>query len=281
MSAAGFTLREGWRSHRRSGLAGALAVLSLAVLSGFVCVFAGAQQSLTLARQRLLSGFELEAFVEPARERLLGVLADSLRRRPDVREVVVIDKQRAAERFVERHGEEILGLLEENPLPASLIVRYRRESVTADRLAREAEEITELDAISEVVYEGDVMRDVEELSVRLRLVALAAGAFVLVISVVLTLQSVRVAARTGREWARAVMLVGGRRKQVRAPLAMGGAFTGLFGGLIGAGIAGSLQWLLSGSPWIVPPDPRVLVAAGLLPVLLGVLGAAPSWPREP
>ncbi len=270
----GFILREGWVAWRRSGLAGNLAMIALAVVSAFIMLFSGFQQTVDIARDRLLGGFEIEAFLQPGRERNLDEVSTRLGNRDGVREVETITREQAAELFAERHGEDLTGLLAENPLPASVILRYDPGAISADRLAMEADEIIADPDIEDVAFEGELLARFEQLSGQVLLIAGIAGAVIVLISVLLTVQAVKVAAKTGESWARAVFLVGGTHGQVRGPLAVSGLLMGLFGGLIGVLLIGGAQWFLASSPWIATPALRAIVSALVLPALVGWLGAA-------
>ncbi|MCB2211983.1 permease-like cell division protein FtsX [bacterium] len=270
----GFILREGWVAWRRSGLAGNLAMIALAIVSAFIMLFSGFQQTVDIARDRLLGGFEIEAFLQPGRERNLDEVSTRLGNRDGVREIETITREQAAELFAERHGEDLTGLLAENPLPASVILRYDPGAISADRLAMEADEISADPDIEDVAFEGELLARFEQLSGQVLLIAGIAGAVIVLLSVLLTVQAVKVAAKTGESWARAVFLVGGSHGQVRGPLAVSGLLMGLFGGLIGVAVIGGAQWLLASSPWIATPALRAILAALALPALVGWLGAA-------
>ncbi|GBE29927.1 MAG TPA: hypothetical protein ENH10_06120 [Bacteroidetes bacterium] len=277
MSFAGFMVREGWRAWRRSTLAGGLAVASLMILASSLLIFWGLHQSVEIARDSLLGGFEIEAFVTPGRERNLTEVSARLASRDGVASADTVTKEQAAELFAERHGEDLVALLEENPLPASVILSYDPGAITAERLALEASEILADPDIEDVAFEGELLSRFEEVSDRTLLIAGTVGAVIMLISILLTMQSVRIAARTGESWAKAVFLIGGTRGQVGRPLAVSGMISGLLGGGIGVLLVTVTQSLLASSKWVASPDWRAMVVALALPVLVGWLSASGAW----
>ncbi|MFH0883087.1 MAG: permease-like cell division protein FtsX [bacterium] len=275
-----FILREALRALIRSGLAGWLAILSMAAVAGFCSSVWGARQALEAAREGLLAQFELEAFVRPGREEKLHELGKWMRAREGVVEVVEVNKAMAAERFSERFGKEMFDLLDHNPLPVSLIVKYDPKVVNVKWITLEAQVLADHPDIEEVAYEGELLGKLEDLGTRLSMGLLIVAAVIAGIAIFLTFQSVRVAIRSGLAWARAVRLVGGTERQVRQPFVIAGILAGLFGGVLGAGLVGAVQFLLAQSGAVPVPQPIALLAVLVLTMLIGALGSAAAIGRR-
>ncbi len=275
-----FILREAMRALVRSGLAGWLAILSLAAVAGFCSSVWGARQALEAAREGLLARFELEAFVRPGRESKLHELGEWMRAREGVTEVIEVNKAMAAERFSERYGSEMFDLLDHNPLPVSLIVKYDPKVVNVKWITLEAQVLQDHPDIEEVAYEGELLSKLEDLGARLSMGLLIVVAVIAGIAVFLTFQSVRVAIRSGLAWARAVRLVGGTEGQVRQPFVTAGILAGLIGGILGAGLVGAVQLLLAQSGAVPIPQPVALAAVLVLTMLIGALGSAAAIGRR-
>jgi cell division transport system permease protein len=275
-----FILREAQRALVRSGLAGWLAILSLTTVAAFLSAAWGAHQALEATRQGLLAQFELEAFVRPGREAQLDELAQWIEGREGVLEVREIDKEDAAQRFAERFGGEMFDLLEENPLPVSLIVRYDPTVVSLQWIDLEAEIIADHEDIEEVAYEGELLAQLEALGARVSMSLLLVAAVIAGIALFLTFQSVRVAIRTGIAWAHAVRLVGGTERQVHQPFVTAGLLAGLMGGVFGATVVGFAQWALSQGGVIQPPDLPILGAVIGITTLVSALGASAAIGRH-
>lgn len=280
MKRIAFIFREAQRALARSGLAGWLSVASLITVAAFLSVAWGAHQALEATRAGLLAQFEIEAFVLPGREDKLDELAEWIRGREGVLEVREIDKAAAAKRFEERFGGELFDLLQENPLPVSLIIRYDPTLVSLQWIDLEAEIIADHEDIEEVAYEGELLARLEELGAKVSLVLMGVAAVIAGVAIFLTFQSVRVAIRSGLAWAHAVRLVGGTERQVRQPFIVAGLLAGLFGGLVGGGSVALAQWVLAQGGAVQPPDFIVLGIIALLTVLVGSLGAAAAIGRH-
>jgi len=275
-----FILREALRALVRSGLAGWLAILSLAAVAAFLSSVQAGRQTLDSAREGLLARFELEAFVRAGREDKLQELAQWMQDREGVTEVLIIDKEMAAERFAERFGGELFDLLEENPLPVSLVVRYDPKLVNVKWITLEAQVLADHPDIEDVAYEGELLGELEKLGTRLSLGLLLAAAIIAGIAIFLTFQSVRVAIRSGLAWAHAVRMVGGTERQIRQPFVAAGVLAGLLGGLAGTVIIGVGQILLAQSGVVPMPDLAALGVVVLVTMLIGAVGAAAAIGRR-
>lgn len=268
-----FVLREGIRALSRAGLAGGLAILSMTVLAAYGAGTLAARDALVQARESLLARFEMEAFLLPGREEQLDDVAAWLAGREGVVEVQRVDKQLARERFAEQYGEELFDLLEENPLPVSVIVRYDPARVETAWIEREAEFVAAHEDIEDVAFEGELLQQVESLGGRVSLWLIGVAVLIAAVAMFFTVQSVRVAAQSSLSWAHAVLLVGGTIGQVRQPFIAAGMLAGLIGGALGAGAVAGVQLFLAAQG--VTPDPRPWAIAGavLLSMIVGGIGA--------
>lgn len=274
-----FVAREATRALARAGLAGWLAILSIAALAAFGTALYGARQALNVAEANLLSQFELEAFLKPGRDAKAPELADWLKARAGVTDVKIVSKDEAAERFSEEYGGELFDLLEENPLPTSVIVHYDPSVVSSDWISREAKEIGNHPEVDDVAYEGELLAHLEELSGKLGVGLLIAAAVLAAVAIFLTFQSVRVAVRSGLAWARAVRFIGGTERQVRQPFVAAGMLAGLIGGLFGAGLTAAAQLLLSQGGVVPPPVWAIPAGVTGVVIVLGGVGASAAIGR--
>jgi len=275
-----FSIKEAFRALSRSGLAGWLAIMAMASVAAFGMVFIGVHQSLDIARQGILERFELEAFVYPGRESKLSEIEDWARKREGVIEVKTVDKDKAAERFSKQYGGELFDLLSENPLPASVIITYDPEKLNLQWITTEADNIKSHKDIEDIYYEGELLSQVEQMSGKIGLVLIIIASVVAVIAIFLTFQSVRVAAKSSKDWARAVRLVGGTETQVRQPFVLTGVLIGSIGGIFGALIIYLAQYLLAGNSLVIKPEWLAIIAMVVITVLTGSFGALAAVPKN-
>jgi len=273
-----FVWGEAFRGLSRTGLAGWLAILAMATVAAFSMAVYGTHQTVEKTKAGLLERFELEAFLLPGHEAKLEEVADWVKARSTVEEVELITKDKAAERFASQYSSDLFDLLHENPLPASIIITYSGEYLNTETIDIEAELLRNHSDIEDVAFEGELLLQVESLSNKIGITLLLVVVGILLIASVLTFQSVRVALKSSRDWARAVSLIGGTRFQIRQPFIYTGSLTGLIGGLFGSGSVFLIQFFLSKGNLTPEPDPLSILFITLFTIIVGSFGAMAAIP---
>lgn len=276
-----FFFREGFSAVSRAGLAGWLSVLAFAILTALISSAWIANQVLDNVSERLLAMFELEAFIKPGMEKRLDKLVEEIRARDAVTQVVVITPEDARERFAAEFGDELFGLLDENPLPSSILVRYDPSRVTFEMLEAEQEVLAALPEVEEVAFEGELLKKVESFASVIRnrfmVLVLVMAAIVLFFSY----QSTRVAVKASKSWMKAVALVGGSPAQLGLPFLIAGLLTSGAGGFIGTGSVCLIQMVLAqGESFVPSPEFLPYVYVWTASVLTGITTSYLSTPRD-
>lgn len=273
-----FYFREAIKALKRSRLAGGVAFFSLLLFALFCSGVLVADDMLDRAQKDLLRQFEVEVFLKPGKAVQLQDVSENLRAREGVLEAVPVDKDSARVRFASNYGNELFGLLEENPLPASVVLTYNPEVVSVEWLADEATLLGNLSFVDEVVYEGELLTRLESIQGRVFFMVIIALAIVGLVSLFFSAQTVRVAVRTGDEWARVVRLVGGTERTVRRPFVVMGFLTGLGAGTTGALVVAVVITVLHGGEL---PAATMLIKFLILMIgtaILGMFGALAAVP---
>jgi len=263
-----FALSEGWRSFRNLGILGLLTILSLTVTLTLVGLSLRGYLLIEGWSRGLLGRFEIEVFLSPEIDSLrVTELTGAVAALPEVGTVVYISREEAARRFSEQFGDELLDLLEFNPLPLSLVVTLSGDAdpeVSWDRVART---IATLDGVDDVVYQGDLLARVSSFYRSAGVALAAAVGAALILSLIFTTLSVHAAIRSREEFIRIVSLSGGSKTFVRAPFIVLGGYYGVVSGLIAAGASALLLWMI-GIGWNI--DAALPVSWGAAQVLAGV-----------
>lgn len=275
-----FYFREAVRVITRSGIAGGLSIIAFSVLAAVLSLGWGTHDAFRVTGDQLLRMFEMEAFLVPGAEVKADSLAEFLSERRGVEQVKVISRDEAAERFASQFGDELFDLLQENPLPASIQIRYDPSLLSLEQLKEEAVFIGGLEEIEEVVFESDLYSRFEMILGRVNrtlvLVILVTG----IVSLGLNILAVKTSARASRNWARTISLLGGQLKDIRTPFIIAGMLIGLMGSFIGVSIEFLIQRSLAqGSNLIPDPDLRILLLTVVFCSITGAVTARFSAPR--
>jgi len=174
-------------------------------------------------------------------------LADELRRRQDVEEVVFISSEQALAEFQVLSGfGDVLQNLDSNPLPSVIVVRPRQRGDGAALSEQLFSELKVLPQVAEAVLDLQwVQRLYAMMDLGRRLTLALAGLLSLGVLLVIG-NTIRLAIEGRRDEIVIVKLVGATNAFVRRPFLYTGLWYGLGGGLIAWFIIGSsLLWLRS------------------------------------
>jgi cell division transport system permease protein len=206
--------------------------------------------------------------------------------RPDIAETRLIDRDQALEEFRRLSGfGEAIDLLDQNPLPAVVLVRPQNSVQSADAvaaLARELQAYREIELaqvdLQWVERLGAITNTIERAVIILA--ALLAGAVLLIVG-----NTIRLEIQNRHDEIEVVKLVGGTDAFIRRPFLYEGIWYGLLGAAIGLLLVLSSLYLLDGPvqrlAGLYESDFALAVIdpASLLGVLFGgpLLGLAGAW----
>ena len=211
-------------------------------------------------------------------------LAAQLRARPAVADVDYIDPASALQEFRRHSGlAGALDLLDENPLPPTLVVHLSQpDPTTAERLRDEfqghaAVELAQLDLVW--LQRLQALNEIAERAVALLAAVLALGVVLIVGN------TLRLALFNRRREIEVMKLVGATDAFIRRPFLYTGLLYGVLGGLLAGGLITAALWLLDGpvgqlaslyqsSFRLLIFDPPTLLA---LPLTGGLLGLLAAW----
>ena len=256
------------------GLVSAVAVAASLLLVGlFVQVLDAAQGLSASIKDRV----EVEAYLkEGATRNQAQKLAGRIAELPGVADVQYVDKSAASAEFRKMFGNDLLDTLSENPLPASVRVRFDPSGdVTA--AAREVVGIVEGDRLVESVSGGETWLTGLDQALE---VATGVGimlGFVLCIACMFAVSNTsKLMVLAQREAIEVMRLVGATGAFIRTTFLIGGAVQGMLGGCLAAIIL-LMSSRITTSWFLVDASMSTVTLGGGLILLGFVLGLAGSW----
>jgi len=283
--AVGYLLKEGFSGFRRAKLAMSAAVftitVSLLLLSLFSILFLNANSIVENVRNRV----EMEAFlVDGAGEDDIDSVRTILEGIDGVEAARFIPKEEAARIFREEFGEDINRVLDFNPLPASFKITLSPEFRTVTRASGIAEQIGQYEQVEEVKFRRDLLEMLDRKVQTFLAIAMGVGFFILLASVFLVANTIRLAIYSKRKIIQTMKLIGATRSFIRFPFLLEGLVQGILGGTLAASIVYGVfhymgRWLSSQLQEFVEVELyayAIVVAAG---AILGLLGSLLSIRR--
>ena len=280
-----YVLREGFSGFKRAKLSMFAAVfticVSLLLLSYFVILFLNGQHVIDSLREKV----EMEAFLSDQLSNDNILEAKGMIEMLDgIREVRFVSKDEAAKIFKEEFGEDIMKVLNFNPLPASFKIYLKDGYKTAAMAELIYRQVKSIKGIEDVIYRKQLLELLDQRAMVYLWITFGVGVIITIFSLILVANTIRLAIYAKRKIIQTMKLIGATRSFIRTPFLLEGFLQGLIGGIISAGIlfltlAYMEQWLTLEMSELVQVKPyyyAIVVCAGSL---LGLFGSILSIRR--
>ncbi len=281
-----FLLSEGiknlWRHKFTAFTAIFSAFLTLAVAGSLIII----SQNTSKVIEYLRDKYKIEVFFKDGvKDERVVELVKEFKKINGVRSTTMITKADAEKIFKSQFGENILDIVGYNPLPASCVVNVVRQRVTKLNVNPIISRIKSYPEVDEVIYQGRLITLIESYYQKFVKGMSAVLILVLVISVFIISNTVRLTIYAKKELIQALQLIGATRLFVKAPFIIEGVIHGLIGALLAAGLLiGALEFssdiIYSVTKLKVHYDPIVLIGILMsISVLISFLGSSRAISR--
>jgi cell division transport system permease protein len=226
-----FSLQRAWQGYWRNGLmslaATASMTLMLVLLSGLVILLSGLDATLNYVESKV----EVVAYLQDsASAGDVNALQADLQAMPEIASVSYVSKDQALKDFQARQPDvaDLVGALEDNPLPASFEIRLR-DPVDYVDVATYLREQPIVDSVQ------DIKKTVGQMVAVINLLRTGGVAILLVVGLTvlfIIVNAIRLAVVARAEEIEIMKLVGASDAFIRWPFVFEGALVGLFGALI-------------------------------------------------
>ncbi len=258
--------------------------LSLIVLSTFLVVFL----NLRAYVETWQSQIQLTAYLNKAlTDEQLRSLEQAITSIPEVKQFHYTSKADALAFLKQAFPEQAAALegLQENPLPASIDIHLKDNCRDVEQIKYAAAKVERIPGVDEVEYGKSWLEGYERFLRFVRAVALAVGTIVVMATVFIIANTIKLTVYARKEEIEIMRLVGATNFFIRTPYFIEGIFQGFLGALIALGILAACfhlftHWVTQSSlfPFLLMnlsflPLPYVLliIAGGILTGLLGSL----------
>lgn len=228
-----FTVKEGIKGLSRARLATFLTIttvtLSLFLIGFFMALFLNIDQWLGEKRKNI----EVEVFLEPVLEQAkIDQIYEHLKNSEGVERIEFISKKLAAERFKKEFGQDVQAVLGSNPLPPSFVVHLKPGFRNASAIHSISKSIEQIDGVTDVIYASGALELLDRYITIIYMILGGLGLVLIIITVILIHNSIRLIIYARREIIEIMKLVGATRSFIRRPFLVEGFFYGLVGGLL-------------------------------------------------
>jgi cell division transport system permease protein len=149
-----------------------------------------------------------------------------------VKSTELITKEDAALKLREDLGEDFIDFLGYNPLPTTIVIYLHANYMLGDSISAIREQILGENSVREVDFQASVMELVNRNLSRVGMVLAGFSGILLIISILLIYNTIRLTVYARRFLIKSMLLVGATQSFIRRPFIFSGIFQGMIGGTI-------------------------------------------------
>jgi cell division transport system permease protein len=148
-----------------------------------------------------------------------------------VKSTTYISREVAAKKMTEELGEDFVGFIGYNPLPPTIIIHILAAYTTDENLQLIEKEIRKSDLVKDVDYQKSMVSLINNNIAKISYGILAFAALLMIISVILIYNTIRLAVYSKRMLIKSMLLVGATQSFIRKPFIITGIWQGVLGGI--------------------------------------------------
>lgn len=168
---------------------------------------------------------------------------------PEIRSLRFVGKEEAAETFQKDLGEDFVDFLGFNPLSDAIDVKLKADFVSPEQLAKLQDRFLKAEIVENLAYDRDLVSVIHQNVGKINTAMLAAVAVLLLVSLMLINNALRLAIYARRFTLKTMQLVGATKAFIHKPFLKEGLVLGALGGLTAAVLlAGTFSVLIGEWP---------------------------------
>ncbi|HEX4887501.1 MAG TPA: permease-like cell division protein FtsX [Luteibaculaceae bacterium] len=160
-----------------------------------------------------------------------------------IKQVLFISKAEAARKLQADLGEDFISFLGYNPLSNSFSLAVKAQSATPDQLAKLASTVSAVPLVTDVRYSRDLVTQINHNTRNIALVLLGFSVLLLLISIALINNTIRLSIYSQRFIIKTMQLVGAKTSFIRRPFLIKGTLNGLYAAFIASLLLAGVVYL--------------------------------------
>jgi len=181
-------------------------------------------------RVRESIGFEIMLSAD-MNEDGLSQMEKDLSAKPYVKSVKYVSREEAVQETIDMLGHDFREVVESN-ISASFQLKIKSEYTVEDSLLKIKKSLSQMQYVNDIVYEKNYVKEVNENLQKISIILLIISGILLLISIALISNTIRLAIYSKRFLIRSMLLVGAKRKTIYIPFIITGIVQGIWGAVI-------------------------------------------------
>ncbi len=159
-------------------------------------------------------------------------LKNTLTQRVYIKDLKYISKEQAATELSSELGEDFVEFLGYNPLPSSIDINLKSNYANSDSLVKIQSQLMQYSIVDDVVYQKILLDEVNSNLKKISLIILAFSVVLLIISIILISNTIKLSIYSKRFLIRSMQLVGATENFVRKPFLKQGVWQGIIASVV-------------------------------------------------
>jgi len=183
--------------------------------------------------QDLQADYDLEIFLENQADLdHQQELATIITEYPGILKMEYLSKQDAADLYNAEFGEDVLALLDDNPLPSSFRITFDETHRSTAYIQKFVYSMEQLEMVDEIIFKQDLFDRVQGIMKSVYIIAAGAIFLIILATVFLTSNNLRLMILSRYEFIETVRLLGAGDFMIKAPFFLEGGILGFLGSVI-------------------------------------------------
>ncbi len=222
---------------------------------------------------------EFELFLdETCTSEDLSNIKEKIRTIGGIKNINYISKDSAKKIFESEFGKDMLEILDDNPLPASLKINLYDEYKSTDRMNKIKSQLEQIPKVTDVEFKKEYLEVLENNSSAFLFVNLIVSLIITITSVFLVSNTIRLVISSRKKLIDLLKLLGAKRQFILTPFILEGFLQGFAGGILALILLAVFYYYantkyLSGFPLISSIGFEYLLYLILIGISLGVFGS--------
>ena len=190
-------------------------------------------------------------------------LVDYINTRPYVKSSEYVSKELARQKYLEDGNKDWVGVLQNNPLPASINFKVRSDYAVTDSMQNMQAELVQNIAVSDVQYPQSLVSSLNNIIRKISIILLVVAVVISILVIVLIDNTIKLAMFSNRFLIKTMQMVGATRSFIARPMNIQAIINGALSGLIAVGVITGV--IIFAEKWL--PEIKALRDYTLLSVL--------------
>ncbi len=190
-------------------------------------------------------------------------LVEYVSSRPYVKSSEYVTKAVARQKYLEDGNKDWVGVLQNNPLPASINFKIKSDYVVADSLQKIQADLLQNIAVSDVQYPQSLVSSLNNIIRKISIILLVVAIAISLLVIVLIDNTIKLAMFSNRFLIKTMQMVGATRSFIARPMNIRAIINGALSGIIAVGVI--IAVIIFAEKWL--PEIRALRDYTLLSIL--------------